>query len=268
MAWGANGVGQLGNGTTTASDVPVAVSGISEATAVAVGTWVHGGSPGRGLAVLKDGTVMAWGFNEGGELGDGTETNSDVPVAVCAAGEQAPCAQDLSGVTAITAGSGHTLALLSNGTVVAWGTNDRGLLGDGYLNVTPDGAIGWNVPVPVPVDGLSDATAISSWRRLQPCDWGAGRASERHEAGARIWAGRRRRDGHDQGLELRRRDGGQVWLENRGLHGRLRNRNHRRLPVRNRNDLRDDPRRGRNAPRHRLCDSTKPRGHQPRQHWR
>jgi alpha-tubulin suppressor-like RCC1 family protein len=162
MAWGANGVGQLGNGTTTASDVPVAVSGISEATAVAVGTRVHGGSPGRGLAVLKDGTVMAWGFNEEGELGDGTETNSDVPVAVCAAGEQAPCAQDLSGVTAITAGSGHTLALLSNGTVVAWGTNDRGLLGDGYLNVTPDGAIGWNVPVPVPVDGLSDATAISA----------------------------------------------------------------------------------------------------------
>jgi Regulator of chromosome condensation (RCC1) repeat len=113
------------------------------------------------LAVLKNGTVMAWGYNEKGELGDGTETNSDVPVAVCAVGEQAPCAQHLSGVTTIAAGAGHTLALLGNGTVVAWGASYRGLLGDGYQDVTPNGAIaGSNVPVAV--DGLSQATTISA----------------------------------------------------------------------------------------------------------
>ena len=76
MAWGANGDGQLGDGTTTVSDVPVAVSGISEATAVA-------GSERSSFALLKDGSVMAWGENEdegaAGELGDGTETSSDVP---------------------------------------------------------------------------------------------------------------------------------------------------------------------------------------------
>jgi alpha-tubulin suppressor-like RCC1 family protein len=158
MAWGANGAGQLGDGSTTRSDVPVAVSAISEATAVTSGER-------SSFALLKDGSVMAWGENEDegakGELGDGTETSSDVPVAVCAVGEQAPCARQLSGATLIAAGSGHTLALLGNGTVVAWGSSRQGRLGDGYLDVTPDGGVVGS-KVPVPVDGLSEATAISA----------------------------------------------------------------------------------------------------------
>lgn len=160
MAWGANAAGQPGGGATTASDVPVAISAISEATAIAAGSSRFGDPPGRSLALLKNGTVMAWGENEEGELGDGTETNSDVPVAVCAVGEQAPCARDLSGVTAIAAGSGHTLALLTNGTVVAWGQSSHGQLGDGYENVVNDATVGSDVPVPV--DGLSEASAISA----------------------------------------------------------------------------------------------------------
>jgi alpha-tubulin suppressor-like RCC1 family protein len=161
MAWGGNGTGQLGDGTTTASDVPVAVSGISEATAVAAGEL-------SSFALLRDGTVMSWGANEpeeGGELGDGTETSSDVPVAVCAVGEQAPCAQHLSGVAAIAAGYRHTLALLGNGTVVAWGAGSQGQLGDGYLDVASNYAI-LGSDAPVAVDGLSEATAISAGERF------------------------------------------------------------------------------------------------------
>ncbi len=174
MAWGANNVGQLGDGTSTGpetcagtaacSRTPVAINGIDEATSIAAGSDPFEG-PGLGLAVLKDGTVMAWGSNERGELGDGTETNSDMPVAVCAIGEQAPCAQHLSNVTAIAGGAGHNLALLADGMVVAWGSSYLGELGDGSQDVTPShGIVGSDVPVVV--DGLSEATAISAGGRL------------------------------------------------------------------------------------------------------
>lgn len=53
------------------------------------------------------GTVMAWGSNNHGELGNGTTADSHVPVAV----------SNLSGVTTIAAGDYHNLALKSDGTV-------------------------------------------------------------------------------------------------------------------------------------------------------
>src|ERR1700740_3403318 len=67
------------------------------------------------------GTVVAWGENTDGALGNGNETNSDVPVAVSGLGE----------VTAISAGERFSLALLSNGTVTAWGGGPYGQLGNG-----------------------------------------------------------------------------------------------------------------------------------------
>jgi alpha-tubulin suppressor-like RCC1 family protein len=123
VAWGENAFGELGGGTSSSS-VPVAVcapapepcpgSHLSEVVAIAAG-YRHS------LALLKDGTVMAWGQGTYGTLGNGTETNSNVPVAV----------SGLTGVTGISAGMRHSLALLSNGTVKAWGSNERGQLGDG-----------------------------------------------------------------------------------------------------------------------------------------
>ena len=134
MAWGENGLGQLGDGTTTNSDVPVAVSGLSGVRAIATGF-------ANNLALLSNGTVMAWGYGEKGQLGDGTTANSKVPVTVCAVGEKAPCSQHLSEVVAIAAGGNNVLALLSNGTVVAWGEHHL---------------------VPVAVSGLSEVTAVAA----------------------------------------------------------------------------------------------------------
>jgi alpha-tubulin suppressor-like RCC1 family protein len=139
MAWGENGNGQLGDGTTNEyTATPVQVTGLSEVTAIATG-----GS--HALALLKNGTVMAWGANFEGELGDGKsgiEYDSDVPVPV----------SGLSEVTAIAADGGHSLALLSNGTVMAWGENEYGELGDGTVT---------NSEVPVRVRGLSEVVAIA-----------------------------------------------------------------------------------------------------------
>ena len=73
--WGNNSNGQLGNGTTTSSNVAVDVSGISGATALAAG----GITPAR---CSTDATVKCWGYNGSGQLGNGTTTQSTTPVAV------------------------------------------------------------------------------------------------------------------------------------------------------------------------------------------
>ncbi len=71
--------------------------------------------------LLRDSAVKCWGYNEYGQLGDGTNSYSNVPVDV----------SGLSGVTALVAGSNHTCALLSDGGMKCWGQNESGQLGDG-----------------------------------------------------------------------------------------------------------------------------------------
>ncbi len=146
VAWGENGQGQLGDGTSlgpetcvyfsVCSTVPVEVTGLHEAAAVAAGYYFS-------LALLDSGRVVAWGDGGQGQLGDGSEFDSDVPVQVTG----------LSGVTAIAGGFSHSLALLKNGTVMAWGGNEYGQLGDGSESKSD---------VPVEVQGLHEVTAIAA----------------------------------------------------------------------------------------------------------
>src|SRR3990167_4891225 len=94
------------------------------------------------IALKSDGTVWAWGYNDDGQLGDGTTTNRSTPVQI----------SGLSDVTAIAGGWSHTIALKSDGTVWAWGNNEDGRLGDGTTTSSS---------TPVQVSGLSDVTAIA-----------------------------------------------------------------------------------------------------------
>jgi alpha-tubulin suppressor-like RCC1 family protein len=139
-AWGENGSGQLGDGTFVIRRTPVSVAGLSDFTVTAIAT-----GSGHSLALLSDGTVRAWGHNRQGQLGDGTTTNRGTPVSL----------PGLWGatVTAIAAGQYHSLALLQDGTVWAWGSNERGQLGDG---TTTDRS------TPMIVAGLSGVTAIAA----------------------------------------------------------------------------------------------------------
>lgn len=92
-----------------------AVSGLSGVTAVAAGAT-------HGLALLSGGTVMAWGQNSYGEIGNGTiQTRQETPVAV----------SGVSGVSAISAGRQDSVALLGSGTAMTWGINQYGTLGNG-----------------------------------------------------------------------------------------------------------------------------------------
>ena len=118
-AWGNNFFGQLGNETYDASsNTPVEVSNLDGAEVKALA-----GGQGHSLALRSDGTVWAWGLNQDGRLGDGTNTDSSTPVQVKDPNEPTGY---LSGVTAIAAGGSHNLALKDDGTVWAWGSNTGG----------------------------------------------------------------------------------------------------------------------------------------------
>ena len=150
MSWGSNFAGALGNGATADSAVPVAVSLPTRAKAVS-------SNGPHVLALVGTGKVMAWGDNEYGQLGDGTHTGPET--CPSAGTSTVPCSKTpvavtgLRGVVAISAGDDHNLALLKDGTVMAWGANNDGQLGD---NTTTDS------DVPVPVSGLTGVKAISA----------------------------------------------------------------------------------------------------------
>jgi alpha-tubulin suppressor-like RCC1 family protein len=133
-AWGDNMFGQLGNGTTNDSNLPVQV--LTSVTGISAGE-------NHSLAVGSSGRVWAWGDNYWGQLGDGNSGGgiySDIPVQV-----------SLTGIVSVSAGSYYSLALESNGRVWAWGYNYVGQLGDGT-----------NTNSPIPIWVLSHGVAISA----------------------------------------------------------------------------------------------------------
>lgn len=129
-SWGWNGQGQLGNGTNTDSNVPLPVR--TAGTPMAGKKIVHvstGGNfyKGSSLALSSEGKVYSWGANDQGQLGNGTATNSNLPVEVKTEGT--PMAGKKIIQTAI--GVTHSMALDSEGKVYSWGENVNGLLGTG-----------------------------------------------------------------------------------------------------------------------------------------
>ncbi|MCB1211118.1 MAG: choice-of-anchor D domain-containing protein, partial [Verrucomicrobiales bacterium] len=128
-AWGGNSYGKLGDGTGVQQATPVAVSTASGVSALAGKTVIAlAGGGDHNLALCSDGTVVAWGRNTNGQLGDNSSTSSNVPVAVNA--DSGVSALFGKTVVGIAAGQNHSLALCSDGTVVAWGINSEGQLGD------------------------------------------------------------------------------------------------------------------------------------------
>lgn len=160
--WGSNSYGELGNGSSTGPETcagnacsasPVPVSGLSGATAIAAGS--------EHSCALVSGTVVCWGANFFGELGDGTSSGPET----CSGGacSTAPAAvPGLTGVTALAAGGEDTCAVLTGGSVQCWGWNPYGQLGNG--SSTGPETCGGNAcsTSPVTVTGLSGAETITA----------------------------------------------------------------------------------------------------------
>lgn len=128
-SWGRNLYGQLGIGTNTDSNTPVQVvdslgTGMLEGVIYIVAGYQHT------ISLEDTGTIWTWGKNEYGQLGDGSDANSTTPVRVLDSDGE----KSLSGVTKISGGWDHTVALKHDGTVWTWGRNSTGQLGNGEIS--------------------------------------------------------------------------------------------------------------------------------------
>lgn len=140
-AWGRNNLTQLGLGAgdTTARLLPELIPALDDVTAVDF-------RQNQSLALRQDGALFVWGSNADGRLGLGTQATQDTvnratPTQV----------SSLPGVLAATFGYDHTLVLLEDGTVRAFGDNSLGQLGDGSIE---------DRHYPVEVPGLTDIVQV------------------------------------------------------------------------------------------------------------
>jgi alpha-tubulin suppressor-like RCC1 family protein len=136
--WGTQNYGELGNGfTPPAVSTPTRINGVSNAVAVAAGSY-------HVLVVTADGAVRSYGYNGTGALGDLTYNNRSTPVPVQIPG----CVVD------VAAGWYFSLFLTGDGQVYACGDNDKGQLGYGV--------VGSRSATPAPIAGLDDCIAIAA----------------------------------------------------------------------------------------------------------
>jgi alpha-tubulin suppressor-like RCC1 family protein len=124
-AWGSNSYGQLGNNSTSSSLHPVQVLGVGGSGYLINITAISAGGE-HSMALKNDGTVYSWGRNNYNQLGDNTTTTRTSPVQVLGVGGSGY----LTNITAVSAGSQHSMALKNDGTVYAWGRNNSGQLGN------------------------------------------------------------------------------------------------------------------------------------------
>jgi alpha-tubulin suppressor-like RCC1 family protein len=118
FCWGRNREGELGNGTTTQSALPVAIFDAS-----GLGTMALAAGAFHTCALAVDGAARCWGFNSSGQLGDGTTTTRTYMTSVVGLGTGT--------VTALAAGGEQTCAVRAGGQLNCWGGNESGQLGDG-----------------------------------------------------------------------------------------------------------------------------------------
>ena len=123
--WGYNGGGQLGDGTTTSSDIPICISDISTSPLNKVKIKEISAGGEHTVAIDEEGKVYAWGSNGYGQLGDGTNDYSNIPICI------SDIWTNLINIQKISAGGEHTVALDKDGKVYVWGSNWTGQLGDG-----------------------------------------------------------------------------------------------------------------------------------------
>lgn len=161
LAWGENNYGQLGDGGHASTGTPQAVPGLTSGVAEVETSQYY-----ASYARRTDGSVLAWGSNDNGELGIGSTTSVPSPTAVALGGPAADLA----------VGAFHGLVAMDDGTVRSWGSNVFGNLGDGSTTSSSS---------PVTVSGLSDIRSVGAgdWSSYAITDAGALWSWGRNESG-------------------------------------------------------------------------------------
>jgi len=165
--WGSNGNGQLGNNSASyINPTPVQVVNPDDKSLPFTGVAAVAAGSNHTLALMKDGTVYAWGYNGQGQLGNNSTTESHSPVQVVLPTDLVTQTTPLTNVVAVSAGSNVSLALTKNGTVYAWGYSGSGALGSGTTNYP---CYWWSctyttTPVPVvsPTDPMQPLTGVAA----------------------------------------------------------------------------------------------------------
>ena len=155
--WGANTYGQLGNGTTTDSSIPVSVSGISSGA-----TSISASNDDSFTCAVVNGGVKCWGDNYYNQLG----VSSSLGPQYCGS-DSDPCSMTpvsvsslTSGVTAVSTGGTHACALTSTGGVKCWGGGVDGSLGNGLTG---------DIYTPADVTGLTSGVSQISMGGFFSC---------------------------------------------------------------------------------------------------
>ena len=146
LAWGWNNVGQLGDGTTVERHAPVRAVGLGNVKAVAAGLY-------HSLALTNGGTIAGWGLSHLGQVGNSSPAGSLTPVNLPSV------TVTNSTAVAIAAGALHSLAVLANGRVMAWGWN-------GYGQLAQPGGANWDHPVETPVLEHAVAVGVGAYHSL------------------------------------------------------------------------------------------------------
>ncbi|MFZ1361236.1 MAG: fibronectin type III domain-containing protein [Candidatus Saccharimonadales bacterium] len=148
IAWGDGGNGRLGDGSAVNRSIPVEVKNEGGSGALSNIVELRGGTAFT-LAKKQDGSVWAWGYNNNGQLGDGTTTARSLPARV----KDSAGTGWLAGVVSISAANSHAIAVNDAGSVVAWGYNNAGQLGDNSVNTRT---------LPVSVKGVTGEPSLGS----------------------------------------------------------------------------------------------------------
>ncbi len=158
--WGRNDNGLLGNGGTTDAITPQPVTGLGSGVAAISGGFEHT------CALTTAGAVLCWGYNDVGQLGNGSTTFAITPQPVTGLG---------SGVAAIAAGSTgfHTCVVTTAGALRCWGLNGSGQLGNGSSAnaLTPQPVTGLSSGVAAVMVGSSHTCAVTTAGAMQCWGW-------------------------------------------------------------------------------------------------
>ena len=173
LCWGSSELGQLGDGTQVDHHAPTPTTDFGVAIALAVGGF-------HACAIDEDGDTWCWGATTRGQIGQTVDNpddecaSDDGPISCLPVPVELPERAQL-----LSAGKEHTCAAVEGGTVLCWGSNQEGQLGNGGFEDTPE-ATPLSVPVPSPIvaleSGETQTCSVSSEREIF-C-WGGNHAGQ------------------------------------------------------------------------------------------